>query len=281
MAVKEGSADTIAVTADNVIIADTVEVDTLQVDSIVDHTGEEYMGLVFDREEIFDARPVLDSGGMSWVYLAMATGFVIVALRFRNSPGYLKAMISDLTETRERTNMFDNTVRETSILVMMNIMWVACMGIFLWGSLPTVTRYFGISGDFTIKPAMGILVCTACVAIYDLLLMLAYWIVGNVFTDGRRSELWLKGAAASAGLETIILFPMAMLMLARPEWTYVLLMIAATVFVIGKCVFLLKGFRIFFTQFSSWMLFLYYILSLEIVPPVLLYVATIFALEWV
>ncbi|MDE6338919.1 MAG: DUF4271 domain-containing protein [Muribaculaceae bacterium] len=40
---------------------------------------------------------------------------------------------------------------------------------------------------------------------------------------------------------------------------------------IGKIVFIYKGFRIFFQQLRSWLLFLCYLCSLEIVPLILAY----------
>ncbi|MDE5870106.1 MAG: DUF4271 domain-containing protein, partial [Muribaculaceae bacterium] len=58
-------------------------------------------------------------------------------------------------------------------------------------------------------------------------------------------------------------------------WTVGLLEIAAGVFILGKIMFIYKGFRIFFNQISSWMLFLYYLCSVEIVPLILTYFATL------
>ena len=39
--------------------------------------------------------------------------------------------------------------------------------------------------------------------------------------------------------------------------------------ILVKFVFIIKGFRIFFTESSLWVVFLYYLCSLEIVPMVI------------
>ena len=82
----------------------------------------------------------------------------------------------------------------------------------------------------------------------------------------------VKASAASLGLQALALFPLAMLMMSFPDWNRVVLIISIVIFIIGKIVFLIQGFRIFFTQVSSWLLFLYYLCSLEIVPIILTYV---------
>lgn len=258
--------------SDSIMAADSIVADSLTADSQISETR---MGLVFDRQEVKEPIPVSTEAGASCIYLALIVGFCVVALRIRKSPGYFKTMINDLIYTRMRTNMFDNTVRETSILVLLNMMWVACMGVLMWKGIRLIPAMTGDSFGVPNRPAEGMAICIACVAIYYLLLLLAYCLVGNVFTDAQRTVLWVKGATASMGLEAIFLFPLVMLAIAQPQWTGELLIIAAIVFAMGKCVFLIKGFRIFFTRWSSWMLFLYYLCSLEIVPLVLLYLFTL------
>lgn len=125
------------------------------------------------------------------------------------------------------------------------------------------------------KPAMGIAICSGVAAVYLLAMTIAYWVIGNVFAERRQTQMWVKGAAAAYGLETLVLFPVALLTLTYLAWNRTLLIIAAAVFVFGKIVFLYKGFRIFFTQISSWLLFLYYLCSLEIVPLILVYFGTV------
>lgn len=214
--------------------------------------------------------------GMSWIYLGLIILFCFTAVRFKGSTKYLKAIFVDLTDTRVRHNVFDETVKETSLLVLMNVMWVVSAGILLW-ILITIIPGNNPANSLSVgdNQAKGILLCSGVVALYLVVIFSAYYIVGNVFSDMKLTRLWLKGAGASSALETFLLFPIALLALNYPAWEKELLIAAGVVFVIGKIIFLYKGFRIFFNQISSWLLFLYYLCSLEIVPLILTYVASV------
>lgn len=213
-------------------------------------------------------------GGTSWVFLVLGILFVIVAMKFRNNTRYLRALVMDLTDVRERHNAFDDTVRETSFLLLLNLMWVCCAGVLLWQLLNVTGMYHPSSPDETpYRTAIGISICTGVCVAYSLVMSLAYWLIGNVFTDRVKTGMWLKGWAASQGLQVLLLFPLTLLSLCNPAWVVYVLEISAIVFLVGKIVFIYKGFRIFFNQISSWMLFLYYLCSLEIVPLILAYLS--------
>ena len=213
--------------------------------------------------------------GISWVLLVMAALFCIIALKYKNNVKFLKVLVSDLHEVRERHNAFDDTVKETSFLILLNVMWVCCAGILLWQTVRLTAGSAGFPEAAMQPPGAGIGISTGMAAGYLILMNVAYLIVGNVFTDGARTRMWMKGSGASLGLEVILLFPLALLTLCYEPWATVLLEIAAGVFITGKIIFILKGFRIFFNQSSSWLLFLYYLCSLEIVPLILTYLATL------
>ena len=258
--------------------------DSLATDSVAVRTipGEEKGGIILINpasEYIGKNSPATKtstSDGMSWIYLVLALLFCVIGIQFKGNSRYIKALTADLTDTRLRHNAFDDTVKETSLLFLLNVLWVACAGVLLW-SLVSMTVPTGIAGSISIAvtQAQGIGLCAAVAGVYLLVMTIAYWVVGNVFSDRRQTQLWVKGASASYGLETVALFPLALLTLTYPEWNRILLIIAAAVFIFGKIVFLYKGFRIFFTQISSWLLFLYYLCSLEIVPLILAYVAAV------
>lgn len=253
--------DTLATAADSAADADTL-------------AGEHMAAIVITAPE----RPTVPEApdtGVSWIYAAMAVMFCVIALHIKNSPRYFRALINDLTDTRERPNVFDETVRETSFLALMNLMWCMCMGILLWQSLAAMPTDEWYSITIPDRPASGIALCTGICVAYDVAMMLVYWVVGNVFTDNTRTGMWVRGAAASNALETVLLFPVALLALTQPGWLPVLQIIAAVTFVSGKLIFIFKGFRIFFSQMSSWLLFLYYLCSLEIVPLILTYLLTL------
>lgn len=244
-----------------------------------DSVGEPVYGMIIDNPIIREETPVEtgESTGMSFVWLLLVLLFCAVSLKFKNNARYIRAVVSDLTEVRVRQNAFDDTVKETSFLVMLNILWVICAGVLLWEAVMLDVGGVEAAVSFSIpdKPAAGIAVCIGMAGGYSLFMCIGYWIIGSVFTDRERARMWLKGAGASQGLEAVFLLPLAALALSNETWLFILLEIAAAVFILGKIIFIYKGFRIFFNQISSWMLFLYYLCSVEIVPLILTYLATL------
>lgn len=241
--------------------------------------GEAIRGLILENPLATTAAPPAPDPNISWIYLILTGLFIVVALRFRKSPHFIRAIATDLTDTRERGNVFDDTVRETSLLVLLNILWSVSAGVMLWSLLTlsgSEAAEEGWSFSLPDNRAGGIGLCMGIFILYTGAMLLAYWIVGNVFTDSNRTLSWIKGATASTALETVVFFPVALLLLCQPQWTVELLIIGASAFIIGKLVFIFKGFRIFFTRFSSWMVFLYYLCSLEIVPLILTYLLSLY-----
>lgn len=249
-------------------------------DSIArEQAGERLIPIVIENPAAEDmAAPAPAGGGeegMSWIYFLLAVLFVAVALRFKTAGRQIRQMAADLTDVRTRHNVFDDTVREKSFKVLMNVLWAASAGVLLWTSLPLVTGDVGVGNSSFKEPpqAVGIAVCMGIAAVYLCGMYAAYWVTGNIFTDTRQTALWVRGATSCSALESFLLFPAALLALFYPDHLTVLLIVAAATFIIGKLIFILKGFRIFFSQIASLLLFLYYLCSLEIVPIVLVYVS--------
>ena len=86
--------------------------------------------------------------------------------------------------------------------------------------------------------------------------------------------MWVNGYMATTGLSTLIFFPLSLLSIFYPSDAGIILIVALGGFIIAKLIFIWKGFRIFFKEITSWLLFLYYLCSLEIVPLILLFFST-------
>ena len=212
-------------------------------------------------------KPDKGSSGLSWILGGLLLLFVIIAIRFRNNSKYLGALLKNAIEVRERGNVFDDTVKESSFMVILNILWSFCAGLLL---------YVAIVGrpDMPEAPygmGMGVLLAIG----YELFMILSYWVVGTVFSDHLHTKMWIRGYLAATGLTILILFPAALMAICYPLMAATALWIGFIAFIIGKIVFIWKGFRIFFTQIDAWLLFLYYLCSLEIIPIILLYVSMV------
>ena len=253
--------------------------DTVAADTIV--VTEKVFGLTLDPPVEPKVEPMPSSFGMSCVFSALFILFCVIGLRFRNNLKYVTTLLHNLVEVRVRHNVFDETVRETSFLVLLNLLWCCSAGIILCRFLrytlppPDSSSSFGIPA-LTTHPALCMALCMGIAVVYTCFMALAYLTVGNVFSDRVRARMWLKGFAASQGVLSALWLPLSLLLIFYPEWSEQLFWIALVTFLLAKIVFIWKGFRIFFTRFSSWVLFLYYLCSLEIVPLILTYWAALF-----
>ncbi len=246
-------------------------VDSVPVDTLLREYAIVFSGETGGRVMSSAAR---DGDYRSWVMTGLILLFVIICLRVKSSTRYLQALVRDLTEVRERHNAFDETVRETSLLVMLNIFWSCCAGVLLYSLLAyTGTPHTGDSIKGLAPEGLSTLICIGIALGYTLIMSAAYWLVGNVFSDALHSRMWVKGFAAAQGLSVAVMFPLALGEMCYPECTEGILIGGGIAFLLSKLIFIVKGFRIFFTQISSWVLFLYYLCSLEIVPLVLTYLA--------
>lgn len=259
------------------IPADSIAADSVAGDSV--HSAHSF-GILLSapvRPEV-NMRQTSQTG-MSIIVASLLVLFCIIGIRFHNSRKYVTALLRNLVEVRLRSNVFDETVRETSFLVLLNLMWSCSAGVLLYGLLcltaPSNPEFTSGVRALLTDHAASLGVCIGVGIVYTGFMALAYFMVGGVFSDGVHARMWLKGYAASQGLLSFIYLPLALLMICWHEWTEILLWIALGTFILSKIVFIWKGFRIFFTQISSWLLFLYYLCSLEIVPLILTYLAAL------
>lgn len=253
-------------------ISDSISADTVSADSTAldtSHHDTTYVMIIEpEKGEPLPERAAPPApAGLSWISAALLLLFVVVAIRFRNNSKYLGALLRSAIEVRTRGNVFDDTVKESSFMLVLNIMWCLCTGVLLY----TLTGGRPEMAGSAAGMGMGVLLCAA----YELFMILAYWIVGNVFSDSLHTKLWVRGFLSATGLTTLVLFPAALLTLCYPALAVTALWIGLFAIITGKIVFIWKGFRIFFTQMGAWVLFLYYLCSLEIVPLILLYVAAL------
>lgn len=200
----------------------------------------------------------------SWVMLSLILLFVIVCFRYRNNLKYITTLVNEMVEVRPRSNMFDDTMRETSLLVILNALCVMSLGVLLYIGV----LYFGDKQIFEVNPR-EILLSIGLVLGFFLWQVVSYWIVGKVYSDTTSTNLWLKGFAASQGLLGLVLLPLAVIALVQPDFISIVIYLSLAAYLVARLIFIFKGFRIFFNHISSLLLFLYYLCTLEIVPVVI------------
>ncbi len=266
---KTAAANIQDTTLDSSHAADTA-VDTA-VDTIP--VGEELMPVVMQRQpEGLDA-PLRADGQTagSWLLFAVLMVVGVVFARYKSNVRYIKMMFHDLTNTRARGNAFDDTAKETSFMFMLNVLCAVTMGLVLFVAITSFNGIAVTAATF----AANAWICIAAVAAYCLAMPVVYWIVATVFSDTVHARIWVRGFLASQALLGLIMLLPALVSLFYPNAARGLSITAVALLAVIKLIFISKSYRIFFARFSSWVHFLYYLCTLEILPLVLTYSAAL------
>ena len=217
----------------------------------------------------------MENEATSWIYVILFSVFFLACFRVRGNFKFLGAFFRDLVVVRERENLFEVTMKETSFIFLVLLLSGCSIGVLLSLAVPLYGASVPIKAeipDFGIAVSgqlLSAVVCMLLTCAYIGAMWVCYTIVGKVFSDSQHTWLWVRGFTAGTGLGGALFFPLALLALAYPEFIRQILLIAFIMLILVKMLFIVKGFRIFFTESSLWVVFLYYLCSLEIVPLVI------------
>lgn len=256
-----------APTQDTTTIADSLYSDSLAEDSAA--TTETAL-LISDPSHFRDSRHRPEESFLqSWLMTGILLLFCIICFKFRKNVKFIRVLIRDLVSTRERGNMFDDTVREKTFLALLNAVCAFCMGLLL--------VYAPDPGNITAIPsntAAHIAVCMGLSAIYCLIQPLAYLLVGSIFSNLSTALLWTRGFLACQSLLAIMLLLPSTMLLFYTSWTLQILCVCVILIIAARIIFIWRGLRIFFTQNSSLLIFLCYLCSMEIAPLLIMYASS-------
>lgn len=240
-----------------------VGADSVAADSI---RGEAHYGIIFQPEHPApaEARPITPVS-TPWLGIVLVVLFGLFCLRIKSNFRFLGSLINELTSARIRENMFDDTVHETTFLVLLNLICAITSGILLYD----LVVYCNAGLAQNPESMWG---CAGVATVYCALMPAVYWIAGLVFSDKARAGIWVRGFVASQSLLGLALLLPVLVSIYYPELMQIILILALILFVLIKITFIYKSFRIFLHESSSLLLFLYYLCSVEIVPLILVYV---------
>lgn len=190
--------------------------------------------------------------------------FLFVAYNFQHYSSYLRMLWGELTSVRRRANVFDDRSASESRL-MLSLVVVTCVSesILLFS---LVYNPAGVASPIRIlAPILGV------TALFYMVQLAAYSTVGWVFTDRENSGQWLKGFNSSQALLGISLILPALFTLFYPAASAMMAGLGCLLYVLARGIFIIKGFRIFYTDLFSWVYFILYLCTLEIAPLVMLY----------
>lgn len=204
----------------------------------------------------------------SWILLGVIALFMLVAIRMHNNFKYLKTLLRQSVEWRERQNMFADTMRERSFTFLLGLLGIVSCGLLLAQGVSLWHHHTPPStGEFP----PGLWLCLGLTGGYYMLQWIAYLIIGNCFTTAHGAAEWVRGFRAGSALLGLALFPAALLGIFRPDVLPEVLILSLTLYGIARFLFIFKGFRIFSGRHAYYLLFLYYLCSVEIVPVLLVW----------
>ncbi len=211
-----------------------------------------------------EARPI-QPGQNSGVMTILVLTFLFVAFSFKHYSRLFKHSTQDLWSMRRRENAFDeHTSNETRTLIIMLFQLWVYEGVLLFGKLSN-----NIIPENKIFPIIVSLIGLS--AVFYLLQSGIYLIIGYVFSDKIGTSQLIKGFNASQILLGITLLIPAFISLFYPGYSNTMFYISVTLYFIARVIFICKGFRIFYYNFSSLFYFILYLCTLEIIPVILAY----------
>ncbi len=194
----------------------------------------------------------------------LATLFVACLLAYSYFGRAMAESVHDLWSLRRRENAFDDTASgRRRVQWVLALQYAAYVGLLLYaiadpvpaadtpGSMRHILALMAVAGGYYIFQ----------LGVYN---VLAYTFAPD-FTAGRR---WVDGFQASQGITGLVLAVPVLAMVFYPDALLGCLAAAVAVYFLGRLIFIIKGFRIFYTGYTSLVYFILYLCTLEIVPVI-------------
>ena len=225
------------------------------------------------KGEPLNNTPLNDAGCMALVMLV----FFFLAISFRNGSKYVSDIAHHMFSVRKRQNAFEShTMSETQVMITLLANTSLMIGLLFYIGI----GYFFPSHHLSEHVFTSVGALTLLSGAFTVLQLGLYHVLGYVFAhDSIDTKLWIDGFKSSQSLLGLILFPIVFIILLYPATTQTLLYCSIFLYFCSRLVFISKGFRIFFNNFSSCVYFILYLCTVEIVPVFLMCLGAIYLSE--
>lgn len=208
-------------------------------------------------------REIGDNSGILAIIAAVAVLMLLSYGKFRR---LFSSLVNNLWSLRQRENAFDDhTSNETPVFLLLAAQWSLATGILLYAAMdPGLPR----------TAAQTFCACISVVGVmagYYVAQLVIYNILGYTFATPVRRRMLVAGFTSSQALLGCILMPAALVAIFYTEATRAMLIFGLVCYFLARIVFNIKGFRIFYHNFSSLLYYILYLCSLEILPLLILY----------
>lgn len=188
---------------------------------------------------------------------------VVVLLCMRHGRRLFGTLCREVVSLRNRAKEFDeHTAGESRIMALLGVQLTVYLGLLLLALAMHVDGVPDSGGALLMLTAILMAVAGA----YYIFQLVAYWAVGYAFTTDELCRQWLRGFNASQALLGFALAFPALVTVFFPDAAVIALIFAAVCYLCARVAFIYKGFRIFYLNLGSLLLFILYLCALEIIP---------------
>ena len=211
---------------------------------------------------------VMQPGHNSVMLLVVALMIILITFNFKHLRRLTPTYVEELTKQRRgRDNVFDeHPAGDMRILIMLIIQAVVCGGILLSAAVASVGK-----DNAVLLTGRCMWLCILITTSYYILTCAAQYLVGYAFADETGRRDWVRSFNASIALSGEILVLPAILAIFYPDAAPALVGVAVFAFILLRLALIIKGFRIFYTNYSSLLYFILYLCTLEIIPLIFVY----------
>ncbi|MBP5689022.1 MAG: DUF4271 domain-containing protein [Muribaculaceae bacterium] len=215
--------------------------------------------------------PLHDTGSM--IMLLLSCMFLLTSYRLGRS--FISNLGHYLFSPKGKDDLFaEHTSSDARIIIAMIVNTCLMGGIMLYYGLLWYNPSLTVSLQNSVF--LHVLVLTLAMAVFVSLQLLLYRLLGYTFANDSLTDMWIQGFLASQAVLGLLLFPVAVITLVFPSTIKLMVTIAIILYILGRIVFICKGFRIFFNNLSSSVYFILYLCAVEIVPPLLALAGTVY-----
>lgn len=192
-----------------------------------------------------------------YILAAVLLLLVLVGYNATHVGRLFRSFFTDIWSVRRRDNVFDEHVAiETQALLLLMFLTSVLEGLILY-------RYLPDRGTETLQ-RFGL--CVGISMGFNLFSIAGCRVLGYVFTDSQMALQWRRGLYATQSMLGILLIVPAIMVLIDPQEGGSSFILGSVFYIAARLLYIIKGIRIFYTEFYSWVYFILYLCTLEIIP---------------
>ena len=194
----------------------------------------------------------------SYTLVAVLLLFVLLCFNAGHVYRLFQNFSTDMWSVRQRENIFEEHVAaESQTLILLMLLTSVLEGILLFS-------YFRL--QVSDLPILTILTYTGIAIAFNVFSLAACTTVGYTFTVKPLAIQWRRGLLSSQALLGLFLLIPTIIIVVRPNAVNSGVTIAFIMYIIARLLYIVKGIRIFHTDNFSWVYFILYLCTLEIIP---------------